>query len=68
MKAQDIKIEELIHFSDGLIDLHERRLIIQDLHSLEQFRRDIIKMAGWNQARRFLARKGYYGVRMMQER
>ena len=60
MKAENLKIDELIHFSDGFIDLHGRRLIIQDLHSLGQFRRDIIKMVGLNQARRIFTRKGYF--------
>jgi len=60
MKADELKIEELLHFSEGFIDLHGRRLIIQDIHSLGQFRRDIIKMVGLNQARRIFTRKGYF--------
>jgi len=60
MKAEELKIEELFHFSEGFIDLHGRRLIIQDIHSLGQFRRDIIKMVGMNQARRIFTRKGYF--------
>ena len=44
MRAEDLRLEELIQFSEGLVDLHGRRLIILDLHALGQFRRDIIEM------------------------
>ena len=39
MRAEDLRLEELVRFSEGLVDLHGRRLIILDLHALGQFRR-----------------------------
>ncbi len=60
MRAEDLHLEELIQFSDGLVDLHGRRLIILDLHALAQFRRDIIEMVGLEQARRIFTRLGYF--------
>jgi two-component system response regulator HydG len=60
MRADDLRLEELIQFSEGLVDLHGRRLVILDLHALGQFRRDIIEMAGPEQARRIFTRLGYF--------
>lgn len=60
MRAEDLRLEELIQFSDGLVDLHGRRLIILDMHALAQFRRDIIEMVGLDQARRIFTRLGYF--------
>ena len=60
MRAEDLRLEELIQFSEGLVDLHGRRLIILDLHALGQFRRDIIEMVGLEQARRIFTRLGYF--------
>ena len=60
MKAEELTLEELFGFSKGLVDLHGRRVIIQDLHALAQFRRDLIEMVGWKQARRILTRLGYF--------
>jgi hypothetical protein len=33
---------------------------MQDTASLAQFRRDLIEMVGWDDARRILTRKGYF--------
>ncbi len=60
MKAEDLRLDELIRFSRGLVDLKGRRLIIHDLYALGQFRRDIIEMVGWEQARRIFTRFGYF--------
>jgi DNA-binding NtrC family response regulator/predicted hydrocarbon binding protein len=60
MRAEDLRLEELVQFSKGLVDLHGRRLIILDLHALGQFRRDIIEMVGRDQARRIFTRLGYF--------
>ena len=60
MKADQLRLEELVRFSKGLMDLHGRRLVIQDLHALGQFRRDIIEMVGREQARRIFTRLGYF--------
>ena len=60
MNAEELRLEELVRFGDGLVDLHGRRLIIQDTSTLGQFRRDLIEMVGWDHARRILTRKGYF--------
>ena len=53
MKADQLRLEELVRFSKGLMDLHGRRLVIQDLHALGQFRRDIVEMVGQAQRAAF---------------
>jgi len=60
VKAENLTLEELIRFSEGLVDLHGRRLVIQDLRSLAQFRRDLIEMVGEEQTRRILTRQGFF--------
>jgi DNA-binding NtrC family response regulator/predicted hydrocarbon binding protein len=60
MRAEELRLDELVRFGEGLVDLHGRRLIIHDTASLGQFRRDLIEMVGWNDARRILTRKGYF--------
>ncbi|HLA38925.1 MAG TPA: XylR N-terminal domain-containing protein, partial [Candidatus Glassbacteria bacterium] len=60
MKAEDLSLEELFSFSKGLVDLHGRRVLIQDLHAIGQFRRDLVEMVGLNPARRILTRLGYF--------
>jgi DNA-binding NtrC family response regulator/predicted hydrocarbon binding protein len=60
MKATDLNIAELIQFSPGFVGLQGRRLLIHDLHSLGQFRRDLIESVGLESARRILTRKGLF--------
>ena len=60
MKAEELRLDELVTFREGLVDLHGRRLIIHDTAPLGQFRRDLIEMVGWDDARRILTRKGYF--------
>lgn len=60
MKAEELRLDELVRFGDGLVDLHGRRLIIQDITSFGQFRRDLTEMVGWEDARRILTRWGYF--------
>jgi len=60
MNAQELQLDELVRFGEGLVDLHGRRLIIQDTATLGNFRRDLIQMVGWDDARRILTRKGYF--------
>ena len=60
MHAEELRLDELVRFGAGLVDLHGRRLVIQDTASLGQFRRDLIEMIGWDDARRILTRKGYF--------
>jgi DNA-binding NtrC family response regulator/predicted hydrocarbon binding protein len=60
MKAEDLKLDELVTFSEGLLSLHGRRLILHDIHAMAQFRRDLLETLGPEQARRILTRFGYY--------
>jgi DNA-binding NtrC family response regulator/predicted hydrocarbon binding protein len=60
VKAEELRLEELVRFSKGAMDLHGRRLVIHDLHALGQFRRDVIHMMGREQARRIFTRMGYF--------
>ena len=60
MKAEELRLDELVHFGEGLVDLHGRRLILQDTVSFGQFRRDLIEMVGQEDARRIMTRWGYF--------
>jgi len=60
MKARDLKLEELLRFEDGRIDLHGRRLVLHSLDAFAQTRRDLVDMVGLDQTRRILTRFGYF--------
>jgi len=60
MKAEDIRLEELIRFQDGDIHMHTRRLIVHDFQALGQLQRDLLCMLGHDQARRVITRFGYF--------
>lgn len=60
MKASNLNIAELIQFSPGFVGIQGRRLIIHDLSSLGQFKRDLIETLGPDTARRIFTRKGFF--------
>ena len=60
MKAEELRLDELVRFGEGLVDLHGRRYFIQDTISFGQFRRDVIGMIGQEDARRIMTRWGYF--------
>ncbi|MEJ2721197.1 MAG: XylR N-terminal domain-containing protein, partial [bacterium] len=60
MRAEDLRLEDLISFSEGLVSLHGRRLILHDIHATAQLRKDLIDTLGVDQARRILTRFGYF--------
>ena len=60
MKASDIKLDEIISFNEGQLDIHGRRLVIHDMRAFAQFRKDLIDMIGLDQARRILTRFGNF--------
>ena len=60
MKANELKLDELVDFSDGGLSLQGRRLILHDMHAFAQFRKDLIEMTGLDYARRILTRFGYF--------
>lgn len=60
MKSDEIKLDEIIQFSDGWVGLQGRRLIITDTNALIQFRKDLFDMVGPMHTRRILTRFGYF--------
>ena len=62
MKAKNLNIAERLEFSKGFVGLQGRRLLIHDLYSMAQFRRDLIETLGSDLARRILTRKGLFWV------
>ncbi len=60
MQTDDLKLQELVEFGDGEIDLHGRRLVLHSLDAFAQFRRDLTETVGEEQARRILTRFGYF--------
>ncbi len=60
MKAEDLKLEEIVDFSEGVVSLHGRRLILHDMQAFGQFRKDLIAMSSVESARKVLTRFGYF--------
>jgi len=60
MKADDLELEELVEFSRGKLDLHGRRLVLHSSDAFGQFRQDLVKMLGQENARRVFTRFGFF--------
>lgn len=60
MKASELRLEELVHFSRGSLDLHGRRLFLHPLHAFAHFRHELIDSAGPYEAKRIFSRFGLY--------
>ncbi len=60
MRAADLKLEELVDFSDGFIGLRGRRLVLHDVHALAQLRKDLVTGVGREPAARILTRFGHF--------
>lgn len=60
MKADDLKINELINFSEDSLNLKGRRLAIHDVHAFALFRKDLIDSIGVENTRKILTRFGYF--------
>lgn len=60
MKAEELKWDELIRFSDGLISLQGRRLILHDIRAFAHLRKDLLEGVGAVPARQILTRFGYF--------
>ncbi len=60
MKAEDLRLDELVDFKEGRLALHERRLVLHAIHAFAQFRKDLVDTIGMEQARRMLTRFGYF--------
>ncbi len=59
MKAEDLRLEELVSFDNGRLNFQGRRLVLHDMHAMAQFRRDLVNSLGDDEARRILTRFGY---------
>lgn len=60
MRAEDLKLEDIVTFSEGIVSLHGRRLVLHDIHALAQLRKDLVNSIGSEQTRKILARFGYF--------
>ncbi|MFA5292662.1 MAG: sigma 54-interacting transcriptional regulator [Phycisphaerae bacterium] len=60
MKADDLVLQELIDFKEGRLSLHGRRLVLHDMHSFAQFRKDLTDMIGFQETRKILTRFGFF--------
>lgn len=60
MRAEDLKIEELIDFSEGRIGLKGRRLVLHSINAFARFRKDLIDTVGLTRARAILTRFGFF--------
>ena len=60
MKADDLKLTEMVEFNDGDLNLHGRRLVLHSLDAFAHFRRDLVDAVGVEHARRILTRFGYF--------
>lgn len=60
MKAEDLELRELVDFEPGNINLYGRRLVLHSIHAFGQFRRDLMDMLGWDNARRVFTRFGFF--------
>ena len=60
MRADALKLEELVTFGQGAINLQGRRLVLHSIDAFAQFRKDLMDMVGPDQTRRILTRFGYF--------
>ncbi len=60
MKAEDLRLEELITFDEGRLSFQGRRVVLHDMHAMARFRKDLIATMGHEHARRVLTRFGFY--------
>jgi two-component system response regulator HydG len=60
MRANQIKLEEMINFNEGNLDFQGRRLVIHDMHSFAQVRKDLVDMVGFEDAQKILTRFGFH--------
>ena len=60
MRVEDLKLDELLEFRDGVIDFQGRRLVLHSTDAFAQFRKDLFEMVGPAQARRILTRFAYF--------
>jgi DNA-binding NtrC family response regulator len=59
VRANDLKLEELVTFDDGALSFRGRRVVLHDTHAVAQLRKDLIDMVGLVPARKILTRFGF---------
>ena len=59
LKAEDLKLEELVTFDDGALSFRGRRVVLHDTHAVAQLRKDLVDTVGLVAARRVLTRFGF---------
>ncbi len=59
MKAEDLKLEELVTFDNGALSFRGRRVVLHDAHAVAQLRKDLIEMVGLAPTRKILTRFGF---------
>ena len=60
MKAEDLRIDEIIRFSEGTMTFGGREVVLHSLHAFAQFRKDLLDTASLDHARSILTRFGYF--------
>ena len=60
MRADDLRLDELVGFAEGDISFQGRRLVLHSLHAMAQLRADLHRMVGPGHARRIFTRFGYF--------
>lgn len=60
MRAADLKLDELVEFSEGWLGLRGRRLVLHSIHAFAQLRKDLVEMVGLESARHIFTRFGYF--------
>jgi len=60
MRAEELRLEEVLTWSDGLLSLQGRRLVLHDIRAMAQFRRELVETAGPERAQRILTRYGFF--------
>ncbi len=60
MKAEDLRLEEIVRFSEGTLSLQGREVVLHSLHAFAQFRKDLVDTVSVEHTRSFLTRFGYF--------
>jgi DNA-binding NtrC family response regulator/predicted hydrocarbon binding protein len=60
MKAQDLRLQELLDFSAGELNFQGRRMVLHDIRAFAQLRNDLLDSLGPIPTRRILTRFGYF--------
>ncbi len=60
MKADDLRLDEIVNFSEGTLTLRGREVVLHSLHAFAQLRKDLIDTVSMEHARSILSRFGYF--------